>query len=81
MERYTLTGIRQMIVGYQKKVEELHQARVSMAHRKQNEHPKYAAMTEREFLQYKIENIRWFIEKGHEYEEKIKKLEKMLEKL
>lgn len=74
-ERYTPAGVAQMINGYKKQLNELHDKRVAAAHRKQSEHPSYMKMTEKEFKQYIIDYIRWNIKKAEGIKEEIKKLE------
>lgn len=81
MERYTPSGIQYMIVCHQRKLKELHDQRVATAHRKQNEHPRYMAMTESEFKNYIIEALRFNLKRAHEIKEEIKRLEKMLERV
>jgi transcription initiation factor IIE alpha subunit len=76
-ERYTPAGVAQMINGYKKQLNELHDKRVAAAHRKQSEHPSYMKMTEKEFKQYIIDYIRWNLKKADEIKEKIKKLENL----
>ena len=79
MERYTPNGIKCIINGLHKKESELHDATVSMAHRKQDEHARYQDMTESEFKRYKIENMRYFIRERKRISAEIKKWERMLE--
>ena len=74
-EKYTPAGVAQMINGYKKQLNELHDKRVAAAHRKQSEHPSYMKMTEKEFKQYIIDYIRWNLKKAEEIKEKIKRLE------
>lgn len=74
-EKYTPAGVAQMINGYKKQLNELHDKRVAAAHRKQSEHPSYMKMTEKEFKQYIIDYIRWNLRKAEEIKEKIKRLE------
>ena len=74
-ERYTPAGVAQMINGYKKQLNELHDKRVAAARRKQNEHPSYMKMTEKEFKLYIIDYIRWNLKKAEEIKEEIKKLE------
>ena len=73
--RYTPGGIAQMISGKKRQLKELHDQRIAAARRKQDEHPRYMAMTEKEFKNYIIDYIRWNLAKARRIEAEIKELE------
>ena len=71
---YTPQGLQIMIQAKKKKIAELTKVIVETAHRKQSDHPSYAQFTEKEFLQYKIKNIREFRKMRSEQEKELEAL-------
>ena len=76
-KRYTPNGVAYMITCKRAKLKELHDQRVATAHRKQEDHPRYMQMTEREFKLYIIEAIRYNRVRAKEIEAEIEELEKI----
>lgn len=78
-EGYTPAGARQYLNVLNKKRNELVNARISMMKRKKNDHPRYEAMTDVEFHEYKVSNFRWFSDEIEKVDKKIKGVEKYME--
>lgn len=81
MERYTPSGLKWMIEVRERKLKELKRQRIATAHRKQTEHPRYAAMTAPEFHQYKLRAIRASLDENKRLEDEIKTYSAMLERI
>ena len=80
MERYTPSGLKQIISVLERKQKELKAQRIATARRKQDEHPRYAAMTAEEFHQYKRRAIRASLDESKRIDEEIERYYKMLER-
>lgn len=72
---YTPQGLQTVIYSKKKKIEEITKQIKETAHRKQSDHISYARFTEQEFLQYKIEHMRFLREKKKQIEKELEKLE------
>lgn len=79
MERYTPMGILVIINGCVRKERDLHDAMISMHNRQKTDHPRYSNMTDEEFRLYKIETMRYFLNKRREIREEINRLWKYKE--
>ncbi len=77
---YTPQGLLVAINCKRKKIAELTKAIHDTARRKQTDHPSYARFSEKEFLDYKIKNIRDFKRMRQEAEKELQDLEHYFDK-
>lgn len=78
MERYTPTGVRQILNGLIRKEKELYNAMLACHKRQKHEHPFYEKMTDAEFKSYKVKTMREFNKRRREVRKEIKEFERML---
>lgn len=78
MERYTPNGVKQILNTLNKKEKEMHDAIIACHNRQKNEHPRYEAMTDEEFIQYKVDFIRNMNRKRKENRKEIGRFEAMI---
>lgn len=78
MEKYTPTGVRQIINVLSRKERELHEAMIACHKRQKNEHPYYEKMTDQEFKSYKVQTMREFNKRRRKIQKEIKEFREML---